>query len=92
MIYKLASSFPSSLSSVVSFSAKATASHCRFINNAKRNMSIEILSTTTVSRGGGVMHRVKHASTSTKTDMIFAIFLPSAYKADKSVVLPAICE
>jgi S-formylglutathione hydrolase len=43
---------------------------------------IEILSTATVTPKGGVLHRCKHKSTSTKTDMIFAIFLPSVYSAD----------
>jgi hypothetical protein len=42
---------------------------------------IEILSTATVTPKGGVLHRCKHKSTSTKTDMIFAIFLPSVYPA-----------
>jgi S-formylglutathione hydrolase len=42
---------------------------------------IEILSTATVTPKGGVLHRCKHKSTSTKTDMIFAIFLPSVYSA-----------
>src|SRR3569623_1302839 len=40
---------------------------------------IQILSTTSVTPQGGVMHRVQHHSTSTHTDMIFAIFLPSSY-------------
>ena len=54
--------------------------------------SLEILSTTTVTARGGVLHRVQHASTSTKTNMIFAIFLPSSYLigAGKGPI-PAIC-
>jgi len=50
---------------------------------------MEIISTTTVTPKGGVLHRVKHASTSTQTDMIFAIFLPSIYKIS-GPPLPAI--
>lgn len=50
---------------------------------------MEIISTTTVTPKGGVLHRVKHVSTSTKTDMIFAIFLPSIYKIS-GPPLPAI--
>jgi S-formylglutathione hydrolase len=42
---------------------------------------IEIFSTATVTPQGGLLHRCKHKSESTKTDMIFAIFLPSAYQA-----------
>eukprot|EP00977_Amphora_coffeiformis_P014617 scaffold4133_cov146-Amphora_coffeaeformis.AAC.1 len=42
-------------------------------------MPVEILSTTTVTARGGILRRVKHASTSTNTPMIFAIFLPSSY-------------
>ena len=41
---------------------------------------IEILSSTVVTAKGGVLHRVKHSSKATKTDMEFAIFLPSVYK------------
>lgn len=51
----------------------------------------EILSTTTVTANGGLLHRVKHASSSTGTDMIFAIFLPSSYMVDKGSI-PAICK
>ena len=56
-------------------------------------MPVEILSTTTVTARGGLLRRVKHASTSTKTDMIFAIFLPSSYLigAGKGSI-PAICK
>lgn len=41
--------------------------------------TVKILSTTAVSPQGGLLHRVQHRSTSTGTDMIFAIFLPSCY-------------
>jgi S-formylglutathione hydrolase len=41
---------------------------------------LEILSTTTVTAKGGVLHRVKHDSSATKTEMIFAIFLPSSFQ------------
>jgi S-(hydroxymethyl)glutathione dehydrogenase / alcohol dehydrogenase len=51
--------------------------------------SIEILSETTVTPSGGVLYRCKHVSTSTKTDMIFAVFLPSVYKVS-SINIPAI--
>ncbi|CAB9501292.1 Alcohol dehydrogenase class-3 [Seminavis robusta] len=52
---------------------------------------LEILSTTAVTGKGGVVHRVKHASTATKTDMIFAIFLPgSIYDKDNKTPLPTI--
>lgn len=54
--------------------------------------STEIIATIAVTPHGGVVHRVKHASTSTGTDMIFAIFLPSTYKvgATKANAIPAI--
>lgn len=57
-------------------------------------LAIEVLSTTTVTARGGVLHRVKHASTSTQTDMIFAIFLPASYVigATKQGSMPAICK
>lgn len=51
---------------------------------------LEMLSTTVVSRGGGVLHRIKHKSTATKTDMTFAIFLPSTYQKDAPKPLPAL--
>jgi S-(hydroxymethyl)glutathione dehydrogenase / alcohol dehydrogenase len=41
--------------------------------------SVKILSTTAVNPQGGVLHRVQHRSSSTGTDMVFAIFLPSSY-------------
>eukprot|EP01047_Picozoa_sp_COSAG01_P117218 COSAG01_NODE_45892_length_405_cov_0.836601_1_plen_37_part_01 len=37
-------------------------------------MALKTLST--VKCFGGVLHRVSHASTTTKTDMVFAVFLP----------------
>jgi len=56
-------------------------------------MPMEILSTTTVTARGGVLHRVKHASTSINTPMIFAIFLPSSYSIwIGKGTMPAICE
>jgi S-formylglutathione hydrolase len=43
-------------------------------------MAIEILSRVRVgSANGGYYHRVKHASTSTQTDMIFGLYLPSRF-------------
>ena len=41
---------------------------------------LEVISTTVVTGKGGVLHRVKHSSSSTKCEMIFAVFLPSNYK------------
>eukprot|EP00529_Nitzschia_sp_RCC80_P039497 CAMPEP_0113464148 /NCGR_PEP_ID=MMETSP0014_2-20120614/13045_1 /TAXON_ID=2857 /ORGANISM="Nitzschia sp." /LENGTH=42 /DNA_ID=CAMNT_0000356207 /DNA_START=66 /DNA_END=191 /DNA_ORIENTATION=+ /assembly_acc=CAM_ASM_000159 len=42
-------------------------------------MTVEILSKTRVGGpGGGYYHRVKHESTSTKTPMIFGLFLPTS--------------
>jgi S-(hydroxymethyl)glutathione dehydrogenase/alcohol dehydrogenase len=41
--------------------------------------NVKILSTTAVTPEGGVLHRVQHRSTSTGTDMTFAIFLPSSH-------------
>lgn len=40
---------------------------------------VRILSQCAVTPAGGVLYRCQHASTSTGTDMIFAIFLPSVY-------------
>eukprot|EP00522_Entomoneis_paludosa_P003092 CAMPEP_0172474116 /NCGR_PEP_ID=MMETSP1065-20121228/69196_1 /TAXON_ID=265537 /ORGANISM="Amphiprora paludosa, Strain CCMP125" /LENGTH=687 /DNA_ID=CAMNT_0013232295 /DNA_START=100 /DNA_END=2163 /DNA_ORIENTATION=- len=40
---------------------------------------MSIVSTRTVTKMGGVLHRIKHSSTATQTDMIFSIFLPSVY-------------
>eukprot|EP00536_Pseudo-nitzschia_multiseries_P006206 jgi/Psemu1/318841/estExt_fgenesh1_pm.C_1290013 len=46
-------------------------------------MTVEILSRTRVGcANGGFYHRVKHASRSTGTDMIFGLFLPSSYSND----------
>jgi len=53
--------------------------------------SVEIFSTTSATPAGGLLHRCKHQSTSTKTDMIFAIFLPSCYQsAEKKDPFPTI--
>lgn len=41
--------------------------------------SFEVLSTTKVA-GGGLYHRIQHESSSTKTSMIFGIFLPSTHQ------------
>ena len=47
-------------------------------------MAIEILSKTRVGGpNGGFYHRVKHSSSSTGTDMIFGLFLPSHHDATK---------
>lgn len=40
------------------------------------SLIMNILWTRTVTQRGGILHRVKHASTSTQTDMTFSIFLP----------------
>ena len=44
-------------------------------------MSIKTLST--VRCFGGVLHRVSHTSVSTKTDMVFAVFLPAQAETAK---------
>ena len=47
-------------------------------------MAVEILSKTRVGgANGGFYHRVKHLSTSTKTNMIFGLFLPSRHETTK---------
>ncbi len=47
-------------------------------------MTVEVLSKTRVGGpNGGFYHRVKHASTSTGTDMIFGLFLPSRHTTSK---------
>ena len=47
-------------------------------------MAVEILSKTRVGGpNGGYYHRVKHVSESTKTDMIFGLFLPSRHSTSK---------
>lgn len=52
---------------------------------------IEILSSTPVTKNGGMLYRCKHSSSSTKTDMTFAIFLPSIYAIGaSSAPLPAL--
>ena len=46
--------------------------------------AIEILSKTRVgSVKGGYYHRVKHSSTSTGTDMVFGLYLPSSHGTTK---------
>ena len=54
--------------------------------------TVEILSSTPVTKnGGGMLHRVKHASASTNTDMVFAIFLPATYAIGASIApIPAL--
>lgn len=54
---------------------------------------VHVLSTITVTADGGRLLRVKHQSASTKTEMVFAIFLPSIYfiGANKAP-RPAICK
>lgn len=48
-------------------------------------MGVEILSSIRVGCAeGGVLHRCKHASSSTRTDMTFSLFLPSCHKANTS--------
>jgi hypothetical protein len=73
----------------------------RAIMSSSSSSSVEILSSTKVSRLGGMLHRCKHASTSTHTDMIFAIFLPSIHQQEKdqdattaaaATTIPAICK
>jgi S-(hydroxymethyl)glutathione dehydrogenase / alcohol dehydrogenase len=49
------------------------------MSSSSTSSGIKILSTTAVTPQGGVLHRVQHRSTSTNTDMVFAIFLPSPY-------------
>ena len=46
---------------------------------------IQVLSTTCVTATGGILYRCKHASSSTKTDMVFSIFLPSSYSIGASM-------
>jgi S-(hydroxymethyl)glutathione dehydrogenase/alcohol dehydrogenase len=54
------------------------------------NMALEFLSSRAVTTAGGMLHRVKHASASTHTDMIFSIFLPSSYAIQKPACMPAL--
>mmetsp|Transcript_68474 Transcript_68474/g.101703 ORF Transcript_68474/g.101703 Transcript_68474/m.101703 type:complete len:81 (+) Transcript_68474:47-289(+) len=50
-------------------------------------MAFEIIETNRVSNNA-TYQRIKHASSSTKTDMIFGLFLPSTYeKSDMTPVL-----
>jgi S-(hydroxymethyl)glutathione dehydrogenase / alcohol dehydrogenase len=48
-------------------------------NDKNDNDGVTILSRRAVTAAGGILYRCQHASTSTGTDMIFAIFLPSRY-------------
>jgi S-(hydroxymethyl)glutathione dehydrogenase / alcohol dehydrogenase len=40
---------------------------------------VEVISSNVVTKNGGMLYRCKHASSSTNTDMTFAIFLPAIY-------------
>ncbi|GAX15461.1 S-formylglutathione hydrolase [Fistulifera solaris] len=51
--------------------------------------SFKILSSTRVTRQGGVLHRCQHQSNSTACDMMFAIFLPHSYH-ESSPTTPAL--
>lgn len=54
-------------------------------------MVVEILSKTRVgSASGGFYHRVKHASSSTGTDMIFGLYLPTSHDAGKNETTPVL--
>ena len=48
--------------------------------------TLTVVSKTKVGKGanGGYYHRIKHSSTSTGTDMIFGLFLPSTYNLSSS--------
>jgi len=49
-------------------------------------MSLQILSSRAVTAAGGMLHRCQHASTACGCDMIFSIFLPSAYAVQGGAV------
>jgi len=54
-------------------------------------MPVEILSRTRVGcANGGYYHRVKHASKSTGTDMIFGLFLPTGHSSSKGKPTPVL--
>ena len=54
-------------------------------------MPVEILSKIRVGAdGGGYYHRVKHASVSTGTDMVFGLFLPTSYSATSEQPTPVL--
>ena len=54
-------------------------------------MPIEILSKIRVgSAKGGYYHRVKHASVSTGTDMVFGLYLPTSYSATSEKTTPVL--
>jgi S-formylglutathione hydrolase len=74
-------------------SFKGTIAYCRCYYSAvlkKPATTMEILSTTSVSAKGGILHRVQHESAATNTPMIVSIFLPFTYKTDPSAVIPAV--
>lgn len=51
--------------------------------------AFQIISSTRVTRQGGMLHRCQHAASSTACVMMFAIFLPHCYK-DSSATTPAL--
>jgi S-(hydroxymethyl)glutathione dehydrogenase / alcohol dehydrogenase len=62
------------------FSQLPTLPTSRRAQAASRAMaSVQILSQRSVTPAGGILLRCQHASTSTGTDMVFSIFLPSVY-------------
>jgi S-(hydroxymethyl)glutathione dehydrogenase / alcohol dehydrogenase len=55
------------------------------------SFEVEVISSTAVTKNGGMLYRCKHASSSTNTEMTFAIFLPAIYPIGVSKApLPAI--
>jgi S-(hydroxymethyl)glutathione dehydrogenase/alcohol dehydrogenase len=70
---------PSYGGAFVPFSSKATATSRQAKPLKMTTPEVEILSSTAVTTRGGMLYRCKHMSTSTKTEMTFAIFLPSVY-------------
>lgn len=63
----------------VPLSSTATTSSLQATPLKMTTPEVEVLSATAVTSRGGMLYRCKHKSTSTKTDMTFAIFLPSIY-------------
>lgn len=47
--------------------------------------AFSVLSSTRVTKLGGMLHRCQHASSSTACDMVFALFLPHTYSADSNL-------
>jgi len=75
----------------ISFRSCTTSRHRLASTSDDLPVGIEILSSTSVSKTGGRLLRVKHASSSTKTDMTFAIFLPKVhFIGTSSAPLPAL--